>query len=184
MAKRILFDFTAQPMEVEFLESGGLFIVGKQQLRDINLIAKCLANTARFNGRFGSYSVAQHCVLMSNCAPKHFKLSALMHDASEAFCGDIIKPVREAFPDISKFIDDLQREIDYLHGTNSFSEVVKEFDTLMANTEIKILDETDKENRKVLSQLFDEWRIWDNQEAETRFIARYTQLTTGSINHG
>lgn len=39
-------------------------------------------------------SVAEHCVLMANAAPTEFALAALMHDASEAYLSDVIRPIK------------------------------------------------------------------------------------------
>ncbi|WP_442795332.1 hypothetical protein [Pelobium manganitolerans] len=63
-------------------------------------IAKGLANTCRFGGQTeGFYSVAQHSILVMMLAPKKLQLAALLHDASEAYLGDIIKPVKNLIGD-------------------------------------------------------------------------------------
>lgn len=62
---------------------------------DIRDIAHGLARTNRFNGRTrATYSVAQHSVLVSRLLPQRLKLFGLMHDASEAYLGDVISPVK------------------------------------------------------------------------------------------
>ena len=62
---------------------------------DIVEIAFALANTNRFQGKIGQYSVAQHSVLVSQLVPVRFALQGLMHDAHEAFVGDMATPVKE-----------------------------------------------------------------------------------------
>jgi hypothetical protein len=59
-------------------------------------IAHSLALTNRYNGmtRY-PYSVAEHCVRMALCddLPGH-PLAKLLHDAAEAYIGDIVKPFK------------------------------------------------------------------------------------------
>jgi hypothetical protein len=40
------------------------------------------------------YTVASHCLIMSHYVPEEYALEALLHDAAEAYMGDIIWPVK------------------------------------------------------------------------------------------
>lgn len=65
-----------------------------QQIR-IDDISHALGNLCRFGGHTSPfYSVAQHSCLVAALAPPHLKLAALLHDASEAYLGDVIKPLK------------------------------------------------------------------------------------------
>lgn len=58
-------------------------------------IANNLSKICRFGGAIKPfYSVAQHSLLVAHLAPPHLFKAALLHDAPEAFVGDVIKPIK------------------------------------------------------------------------------------------
>lgn len=62
------------------------------------VIAQSLARIPRYLGHTPRvYSVAEHCLHMCAAAPVHLKIHALLHDAAEAYVGDIIRPVKLMF---------------------------------------------------------------------------------------
>jgi len=72
---------------------------------DINIadIVRGLSKLCRYCGQCnGFYSVAQHSVLVAKCVPAKFKLEALLHDAAEAYLGDIIQPVKRFLPEFRR----------------------------------------------------------------------------------
>lgn len=62
---------------------------------DIVDIAHALAMSCRYGGHCEKfYSVAEHSVLISRHLAPEFKLWGLLHDASEAYASDIIRPLK------------------------------------------------------------------------------------------
>lgn len=62
-------------------------------------IAHALGMICRYGGhtrRF--YSVAEHCVLMSQAVAPEHALWALLHDATEAYVGDMVRPLKRSMP--------------------------------------------------------------------------------------
>jgi hypothetical protein len=68
------------------------------RVMDPEVIAASLSKLCRWTGHcLEFFSVAQHCVIVSKaCDPEH-ALAGLMHDASEAFVGDVNRPLKFAF---------------------------------------------------------------------------------------
>lgn len=62
---------------------------------DILDIAAALAKQCRFGGHCDwHYSVAQHSVYVSHQVPPQHQLAALLHDATEAYCVDVPRPLK------------------------------------------------------------------------------------------
>lgn len=81
--------------------------VDSRQVR-IEDIAFGLARINRFNGQT-EYSVAQHCVAVCDrISVESWKKYALLHDAAEAYLGDIIRPVKNRIAFDGKDFDALE----------------------------------------------------------------------------
>lgn len=81
---------------------------------DVKTIAECLSKLCRFNGHCeGFYTVAEHSCLvlelgelmaqeMDLILTKKEKLQFLLHDATEAYIGDVITPVKALIPEFNR----------------------------------------------------------------------------------
>lgn len=113
------------------LSSGLYFDVCRPDHTLVNIrdIAHALSNLCRFNGHCREfYSVAQHSVLVSHIVPKPLAFLGLMHDAAEAYLGDISKPLKAELPDFKRMENAVLAEIraHYLHEFHSFGEEAQE----------------------------------------------------------
>jgi hypothetical protein len=84
------------------LASGALFDILDPEGSDFTLqdIAHGLGRVCRFAGQSSRfYSVAEHCVHVSRLVPLAHARAALLHDASEAFIGDVTRPLKALLPE-------------------------------------------------------------------------------------
>lgn len=88
----------AQSTDME-VASGGLLNLVEPRAEHISLadIASALSNLCRYTGHGRTfYSVAQHSVLVADLVAPEFRVHALLHDAHEAYVGDISSPMKAA----------------------------------------------------------------------------------------
>lgn len=75
-------------------------------------IAHALALINRFTGHtVFPYTVAQHSVVVSQLVDACDAMHALLHDASEAYLGDISTPLKSLLPDYVQLEEHVQRTI-------------------------------------------------------------------------
>lgn len=153
-------------------------------------IAHALSCTARYGGhtrRF--YSVAQHSVLVSQvCKPEH-ALHGLLHDAAEAYLGDMPRPIKHA-PGFEMFRQADHRLMLVIRERFGLTEWepadVKHADAVLLATERR-----DLLNKLLANMKEKDWLhgaasapplsttilAWPPDAAEHEFLARYRELT-------
>lgn len=96
------------------LLSGKIVDLDDLQEEDINIehIATALSMQCRYNGQIPEfYSVAQHSMLVADVLESRYDktlgLCGLLHDAAEAYIGDLVTPIKIKLP----FFDDLEEKI-------------------------------------------------------------------------
>lgn len=161
-------------------------------------VAHALAMTCRFNGhcdRF--YSVAQHCVHVSELCDDEHALAGLIHDAAEAYISDLSRPVkRQAEMGAFRAIEaGLERAVAKAFGVDVallHSEQVKRADHVMLATEAQHLMRLKPNGGpagawdglkgvKPLPNLESRpFRPWGPDEAKARFKERFGRLALRS----
>ena len=64
----------------------------------------------------GIYTVAQHSVVAAKIAPGELKLAALLHDAHEAYLGDLVSPLKRIIASKTTIYAELTAQFDRLIG--------------------------------------------------------------------
>ena len=79
---------------------------------EINDIAWSLSKTIRYNGHIKyDYTVARHSIIMSYYVDLEHAMEALLHDAGEAYVGDLVAPLKEISAEFEKIEDAITAQI-------------------------------------------------------------------------
>jgi len=150
---------------------------------DFNIldIANGLANTCRFNGHVKNfYSVAQHSVLVSLVVPEELALEGLMHDAAEAYLGDVIRPLKAALPEYKKIEERAERALAQQYGLRfPWPSKVKEADNCLLMTERRDVLPAFREWTWRANPLPEEIIAWAPWRAKEEFLSRFNALVKG-----
>ena len=149
---------------------------------DIKDIARALSNLCRFTGHLEHfYSVAQHCVIASQIVPEHLALEALLHDATEAYLGDVNKPLKRLLPDYQLIEHRVEQALRVQFNLPlEMSRGVKQADLIMLATERRDFGMEDGtpwpvlEGIEPLAQMITPLRP---DAAMSAFMVRYHELT-------
>lgn len=163
--------------------TGGRFYVLEPRVEDVRIadIAHALSLQCRFTGHLREfYSVAQHSVLVSRNCDSADALWGLLHDASEAYIGDMSAPLKHQ-PEMSRYRTTERRIMEVIAEKFGLSAKepasVRTADRRMLLTEARDLG-IDVEGWYVEHRPFDKMiQPWAPRIAETAFLSRFEELT-------
>lgn len=145
-------------------------------------IAHSLAMQCRFNGHCKTfYSVAEHSVVMSHfVSTKEAALYALLHDAAEAYIGDIITPLKtDAMRAMEAKIIEAILDRFGIRVSEITKAEVKKADLRMMVTEKEQLMRSGHnwEPLEGVRSYCTALQSWTPVEAKDRFLKRFIELT-------
>ena len=153
-------------------------------------IAHSLALQCRYAGHLRAfYSVGQHSVMASWVDPfcsRAEKMQRLLHDAPEAYCQDVVRPLKRNLRDYKEIETRIASAIEQWaclpHGSFGLPHV-KRADLVMLLTEKRDLlvrepqpRSTGQKSDEIGEPLSQKIRPWGWRQAEVRFLARFHEL--------
>lgn len=139
-------------------------------------IATSLSNICRYNGHVPSFfSVAEHSYnvalwLIGNGHSKQVALTGLLHDAAEAYVGDMVRPLKR-HPDFGAVHQQVEAQVSavvhqVLGGVYPHPEIVHEADRIAYDWEVAHI----RSGRRT---------GWNPPFAKAKFLEAYRMLTNG-----
>lgn len=164
--------------------TGRIIDLTRVSAEDIRLhdIAHSLSQLVRFTGHAKHpYTVAQHSVFVSTLVAPQYALCGLMHDATEAYLGDVSRPLKSLLPEYRALEDRFHRVIAEKFGLPwPMPKEVKHADNVALLTEKRDLLTVDHDwnIQGVQPSVLSVVNVLNSMEAKKSFETRFLELTT------
>ena len=149
---------------------------------DIRDIAHALSLTCRFGGHCREfYSVADHSIRVADEVGRDYKLSALLHDAHEAYLHDVPRPIKQDILGYKEIADLIQKAINSKFNLH-FSYAVSYADDVLLATEARDLGLNTEDWVELPTPLQTIIYPWESKVAESIFLAHFEIYGGGKWN--
>lgn len=164
--------------------TGGMFWLLDPRPEEVFIedIAHALSLICRYNGHIkGFYSVAQHSILVSQNCNRDYALHGLLHDAAEAYVGDLISPIKRLLPNYKvieeKIITAIYKKYS-IKITKKCQQEIKYWDNALLATEVRDLIPHKYLNWKFEAPPLESpiKKLWGPKTAERLFLKRFKEL--------
>lgn len=151
-------------------------------LIDIKDIAHALSMSCRYGGHVNRfYSVAEHSIHVSHAVSPENALWGLLHDASEAYIADIVRPAKKRMPEYREIERNLMWAICKRFDISQLQpDDVSDVDLRLVIDEKKALLNPEPmpwQAIEGLQPLHVEIHAWEPRSAEIRFMSRFDALS-------
>jgi hypothetical protein len=147
---------------------------------DIYDIAHALSMQCRYGGHtLGFYSVAEHCCHVCDYSPPNDKLWGLLHDASEAYLTDVIRPIKPYLGNYAEIENQLMLVIATRFNLPSMPRSVKEVDgRILVNEREQIMSRAPHDWNDTGDPLIGlQLQLWSPAQARAQFMERFSRLS-------
>jgi hypothetical protein len=157
----------------------------KEEEIRITEIAHSLGNICRFVGHCKHfYSVAEHSIHVSKLVPKHLACPALLHDAAEAYMGDLSRPIKQYIPVFSDIEEKIMKAVYSKFGydlSENEKEVIREADNrVLAHEARQIMRGNTKDwNLDPMAEIYPEEvkiRFYSPDVSRVMFLKQYLKV--------
>jgi hypothetical protein len=140
-------------------------------------IAAALSKLCRYGGHCHTfYSVAEHSVLIAEKAPPGMKLAALLHDATEGYVSDVIRPIKPYLTNYVEIEADLAEAIGTRFGVklHPLPDEIKRLDNaILADERDQAMMTPPRDWRLSEPALGVDLQFWTPTKAEYEFRAAF-----------
>lgn len=156
----------------------------------IENIAHALSNLCRFGGHSREfYSVAQHSVRVARFVAPELMLEGLLHDSTEAFIQDLVRPIKHDLDGYNSLEKDVWQVIGFKYGFDPYPhELVQYADNAVLKSEFaQFVNGGDVELTDLFWDNFEAAptvdRAWNPVESKAKFLITYAEAVAARAEY-